>query len=221
MNKLKLIYFGTCPNAKRARAHLILSEQPFEEINQDKLAHGELMRSYSSPSILLGETLLFGSVVGDGGGCTLEIPSSEEIISRIKEVSPSSLKHPNIFASSGSLGSILTIILCPVCKPALAAFLGTLGLGFFNQTGVMQSILILFLIVSIGGFFLSYLKIHNNIMPFLISLMMAISIYLGRYVYFGSTENNILTYGGIIGLILISIWNFTLKKPSSCKACIN
>lgn len=216
---LKLVYFEDCPNAKKVRANLILSEQAFKEVDQDKLPDEHPLKLYSSPSILLGETLLFGSVVGGTGGCSLEVPSSQEILDRMKEVSPSSVKGSRLFASTGSFGSILAVILCPVCKPALAALFASFGLGFLANAEVMHSVLILFLVLSTGGFFFSYLRIHRNPVPFVLSIAMAIAIYLGRYVYFGESENNILTYSGIVGLALLSVWNFTLKKPTSCGAC--
>jgi hypothetical protein len=219
--KLKLIYFNECPNAKNLRAHLVLSELPFEDICQDKLSSEDPLKKYSSPCILLENTIIFGSKVGEGGGCTFEeLPSSLEIIERVEKISGSvSRDGSKLVASTGSIGSILAVILCPVCKPALAAMLGTLGLGFFAKAEVMQSALILFLAFSVGGFFFSYLKIHRNLAPFILSVGMSIALYLGRYFYFGQIENNILTYGGLTGLVMLSIWNFTLKKPVACGAC--
>ena len=87
MPELKLIYFEGCPNAKLAREQLILSKHTFEEVNQDELLPGHPMKRYSSPSILLGDTLLFGSVIEGEGGCTLELPSAQEINRRIQEAS--------------------------------------------------------------------------------------------------------------------------------------
>lgn len=218
---LKLVYFEDCPNAKTARVHLILAEQDFEEVNQDKLPADHPMKRFSSPSILYGDTLLFGSAVSGDGGCSLEIPAADEITARVKEISGSPAKSSRVLASTGSFGSILAVVLCPVCKPALAALLGTLGLGFFAKAEVMQSALIIFLVLSVGGFFFSYLKIHKHLPPFLLSIAMAVAVYLGRYVYFGELENNILTYGGIVGLALLSVWNFTIKKPSApCGTCV-
>lgn len=223
-SNLKLVYFEDCPNAKKARVHLILSEQDFEEVNQDKLPAGHPMKLFSSPSILWGDTLLFGSAIGGEGGCSLEVPAADEIVARVKEVSGSSAKSSKVLASTGSFGSILAVVLCPVCKPALAALLGTIGLGFFAKAEVMQSALVLFLALSVGGFFFSYLRIHKNLAPFLLSIGMSVAVYLGRYVYLGELENNILTYGGIAGLALLSVWNFTLKKPSAgsapCGSCV-
>ncbi len=214
-----LVYFEDCPNAKMVREQLILSEQEFKEVNQDKLPPGHPLRLFSSPSILLGEELLFGSVVGGDGGCSLEIPSSKEILDRLIAASSSSVKGSKLVASTGSFGSILAVILCPLCKPALATLFASFGLGFLANAGVMQWVLILFLALSTGGFFFSYLRIHKNIAPFALSIAMAIAIYTGRYVYFGELENNLLTYGGIVGLTLLSIWNFTLKKQITCGAC--
>ncbi len=221
-SKLKLVYFEDCPNAKVARANLSLTGQQFEEFNQDLLSVDHPLKRFSSPSILFGESLLFGSEVSGDGGCSLGVPSANEISARLKEISASPTESSRVVASTGSLGSILLVVLCPLCKPALAALFGALGLGYFTKAEVVRSVLIALLALTAGGFFFSYLKIHKRLAPFFLSVVMSVAIYLGRYGHhLGELENGVLTYSGIAGLIFLSVWNFTLKKPSAaCGACV-
>ncbi len=130
-------------------------------------------------------------------------------------------KRKNFLAPLGSFGSIIAVVLCPICKPALAAFLASVGLGIIVHESVMQSILIVFLVLTLAGLLWSYLKVHRNVSPIILGIIMGILLYVGRYVYFGAWENNLLTYGSLVGLLSVSIWNLTLKKPTGCSACGN
>ena len=215
--ELKLIYFEGCPNADKIRGALAATGHKFDEVRQDNLPPQHPLKNYSSPSILRNDEIIYGAATGSEGGCSLEIPSSEEIKARLERIAPA--EKVKLLAPTGSIGSIVTVILCPVCKPAIAAFLGSVGLGFVVNEAVLQSVLVLFLALAVGGFFWSYLKVHRNIWPVFFGVVLSVALYLGRYVYFGYMENNVLTYGSIAGLIAVSIWNFTLKKPNTCGSC--
>lgn len=125
----------------------------------------------------------------------------------------------SIFSTLGPLGSAVTVGLCPVCIPAIGAFLSALGLGFMINETVLKPLLIALLLVNLGGLLWSYFKEHRNILPVVVGVLTGISLYVGRYVYFGVTANMVLIYGGILGIIGVSIWNLKLKKHSRCKTC--
>lgn len=85
MEALTLVYFAGCPNAERARAILQQSGQPFREVCQDTLPAGHPYWSYASPSILLGERLVFGEKTGEGaGGCSIEPLDGAALLARIE-----------------------------------------------------------------------------------------------------------------------------------------
>ncbi len=189
MAELRLIYFEGCPNAERVRRSLEGTGYKFDEV-------------------------IFGTTTGSEGGCSLEIPTTQEIQAKIVEAGVRETKKAKLLAPTGSLGSIITVILCPVCKPAIAALLGSVGLGFVVNESILQSVLVIFLALTIGGLLWSFLKVHRNIWPVILGATMSLALYLGRYVYFGYMENNVLTYGSIAGLVAVSIWNFRLKKKT-------
>lgn len=219
MAELKLVYFKGCPNADKVRSALATTGHQFDEIKQDDLPPRHPLKNYSSPSILKNNEILYGTSTGSEGGCSLEIPSLEQLRARLEGTTPD--EKAKLLAPTGSVGSIITVILCPVCKPALAGFLGSVGLGFVVNEAILQSVLVLFLALAVGGFFWSYVKVHRNIWPVIFGALLSVALYLGRYVYFGYMENNILTYGSIAGLVAVSVWNFTLKRPNTCGSCAN
>ncbi len=77
---LKLIYFGGCPNAERARKMLAEIGVPFEEVNQDDVPVADPLKGYASPTVLDGDKIIFGSKTGENsGGCSLDIPSLDQL----------------------------------------------------------------------------------------------------------------------------------------------
>lgn len=214
MAELTLVYFDGCPNAVKARQSLSAAGLEFKEIRQDELPATDPLKSLSSPSILAGDKLLFGTRTGAQGGCSLEIPTADDL--KALAAKEGANGRASILAPTGSFGSIVTVLLCPVCKPAIAVFLSSIGLGFMVQNSVMQGILIVFLALMVLGLFYSYRKVHGKLGPVLVGLVMAVALYLGRYMYFGMDVNAALTYGGIVGLVGVSVWNMLLKRARSC-----
>lgn len=214
MAELTLLYFDGCPNASTARKTLTDSGLKFKEVKQDSLHPSDPMKSYSSPTILNGGEILFGTKTGPDGGCSLEVPTAIQL--REKLEAHGITKKAGALAPTGSIASILTVILCPVCKPAIAVFLSTIGLGFVVSESVLRPLLLAFLALTVGGLAWSCFKVHRNFWPLAVGIIMSVGLYMGRYVYFGDLENQFLTYGSITGLLVVSIWNFRLKPPATC-----
>lgn len=83
MTDLKLIYFEGCPNVARVRNNLQTAGYRFDEIKQDPLPEGHPYKNYTSPTILKGDTLVFGTLTGSGRpGCSLEALPSVEALKR-------------------------------------------------------------------------------------------------------------------------------------------
>lgn len=83
---LKLIYFEGCPNVDLARKNIQTAGYRFEEILQDDLPEGHPLKDYTSPTLLKGERVIFGTLSSLGhGGCSLEIPTAEQIKTQIEK----------------------------------------------------------------------------------------------------------------------------------------
>ena len=73
MIELKLVFFEGCPRVAAIRGVLLAAGFHFEEINQNNLSDGHPLQNYTSPSILKGNRVIFGTLSGsNGGGCSLE-----------------------------------------------------------------------------------------------------------------------------------------------------
>lgn len=224
MGVFKLIYFRGCPSADKAKSLLEQAGIQFEEIHQDGLPHNHPLKGYTSPTVLQDDQIAFGAKTGEGtAGCSLNIPSLDELKRRFTSIASSSAEGKKtkggILSAIGSIGSAATVGLCPVCIPAIGAFLSAIGLGFLAQEAVLKTVLLALLTVTVFGLFWSYLKAHRRIAPFLVGMAMAVGLYVGRYIYLGSNANTILTYGSIFGIIAVSFWNMRLKKREACPSC--
>lgn len=217
MAHVKLIYFEGCPNAEKSRQALKATGVSFDEIRQDELPPENPFRSYSSPTILNGNRVIFGSQTGAGsGGCSLAIPTAEALANTLGK------RTKGVLVSAiGSFGSAFIVGLCPICIPAIGAFLSAIGLGFLVQESVLLPVLIGFLVLTVGGLLWSYLREHGNILPLVGGILMGVALSVGRYVYVDAVINQVLMYGGIVGIIAVSFWNLRLRKKAACPACVS
>lgn len=103
-------------------------------------------------------------------------------------------------------------MVCPVCIPAVGAFLVSIGLGVAVNTTVLRSVLIVLLLASIGSLTWSATK-HGRWWIVSSGLFGAALIYAGRYLWF----NEILMWLGAATLIGTSLINFKIKR--SCARC--
>lgn len=85
MTELKLIYFQGCPNADQAREILAQSGRAFQEVRQDDLPENDPLRRFTSPTILLGEKIVFGMASGDAG-CSITGLDAANILEQIGAV---------------------------------------------------------------------------------------------------------------------------------------
>lgn len=83
-----LIYFEGCPNAAEAKRRLQDARIDFLDEKQDSLPKGHPHLDYSSPTLLVGDQIIFGAKTTGGGasGCSLDLPESNEILERLNSV---------------------------------------------------------------------------------------------------------------------------------------
>lgn len=121
-------------------------------------------------------------------------------------------KLPKQIAPVASVFSSILAIVCPLCIPALGAFLASVGLGFALKLEVLKGLLVFFLMAALLSLVWS-IKIHRNWKIFFLGLMGAVLIYAGRHLWF----NVMLTWTGAAMLIGASCWNLAAK--SKCREC--
>ncbi len=98
--------------------------------------------------------------------------------------------------------SALPKLVCPVCWPAYAGLLSSLGLGFLISAAYLLPLTIVFLSVALAAL-AGRAKGRAGMSPFPIGLVAAMSILLGKFVW----ESNATIYGGIGMLVVASVWN--------------
>jgi NADH:ubiquinone oxidoreductase subunit 6 (subunit J) len=106
----------------------------------------------------------------------------------------------------------LVAIVCPLCIPALGAFLASAGLGFAVNVSFLKPLLVIFLVLAVGSLAWSA-KMHRRWWVVFVGIIGAALMYVGRYVWF----NQILMWGGAMTLIGVSIVNLRIKM--TCRRC--
>lgn len=112
----------------------------------------------------------------------------------------------------GACGTGFVGLLCPLCIPAIAGFLSSLGLGFLATKAVIWPLLGLFSFLFILGLAWGYRQ-HRNAGPLLIGIAGTLAIPAGNYVVMA----RLLTYIGAAIAIAAAIWNIVLRMR--CRQC--
>ena len=82
-----LIYFTGCPNASEAQLRLRSAGIGFDQEDQNALPPGNAHLKFTSPTLLLGEKIVFGSASdSEEGGCSLDLPEVSEIQVRLDAI---------------------------------------------------------------------------------------------------------------------------------------
>jgi hypothetical protein len=87
MKHVKLIYFEGCPKLENVKE--ILKSIPSvvtEEVLQDELPLNHPLRAYSSPTVLLGDLVIYGTPIGTTQGCcSIEEADENRMRQRLSE----------------------------------------------------------------------------------------------------------------------------------------
>lgn len=113
--------------------------------------------------------------------------------------------------------SLLPKLICPLCWPAYAGLLSTLGLGFLISTTYLVPLTAALLALAVGS--LAFRASHRRgLAPFWFGLATAVILLTGKF-YFESAP---ATYGGVGLLVLASVWNAWPRRAHVviCPACV-
>ncbi len=120
------------------------------------------------------------------------------------------------FAALPGIGiSLLPKLTCPLCWPAYAGLLSTVGLGFLIPARNLLLVTSVFLTASTAT--LSFrAKTRHGYRPALLSLVAATIILFGKF----SIESQAVMYSGLGLLVAASLWNGWPRRPAgSCPQC--
>jgi len=98
--------------------------------------------------------------------------------------------------------SLLPKLTCPVCWPAYAGLLTSLGLGFLMSERYLFGVTTVFLTMSVGALAFRHTK-RRGLAPAFLGLSGAAGVLVGKF----SFDSMSAMYAGLIVLIAASVWN--------------
>lgn len=112
--------------------------------------------------------------------------------------------------------SVLPKLLCPACWPAYAGLLTSVGLGSLISAVYLLPLTAMFLGLALGALAFRASK-RNGLGPFLVGLVAAIGVLLGKFVW----ESNPVIYSAVGVLLVASLWNAWPRqyRPSQVATC--
>lgn len=107
--------------------------------------------------------------------------------------------------------AMLPKLACPLCWPAYAGLLSSLGLGFLISTAYLLPLTIGFLILALAALAFRATK-RRGYGPFLLGLIAGVCVLVGKFLW----ESNPMTYGAVGVLVGASLWNaWPRRQPSN------
>lgn len=106
--------------------------------------------------------------------------------------------------------AMLPKLACPLCWPAYAGLLSSLGLGFLISTAYLLPLTIAFLILALAALAFRGSK-RRGYGPFLLGLIAATGLLFGKFLW----ESNPTTYSAIGVLVVASLWNAWPRRETS------
>ena len=98
--------------------------------------------------------------------------------------------------------SLLPKLACPLCWPAYAGLLSSVGLGFLISAAYLLPLTSGFLVIALGAMAFKANSRHGY-GPFLFGLFAAAGVLLGKFRW----ESNATMYGAVGLLVIASLWN--------------
>lgn len=122
-----------------------------------------------------------------------------------------------LLAVPGVSVSLLPKLICPLCWPAYAGLLSTLGLGFLISTAYLFPLTAALLALAVSSLAFRASR-RRGLGPFWFGLAAAVFVLTGKF-YFESAP---VTYTGVGLLVLASLWNAWPRRVhvALCPACI-
>ena len=120
--------------------------------------------------------------------------------------------------SPGVGAALLPVGVCPVCWPAYAGVMSSLGLGFLLNSAYLFSLTALLLAFGLGAS-LYRAKTRRGYGPFALGAAGTIAVLVGKF----ALSWNLLFYTGLLVFIAASVWNAWPKRKdtaASCEMCV-
>lgn len=241
MPSVELVYENTCPNVDATRARLAQAFRAagitpaWSEWEVGDPQAPEHVRRFGSPTILVDRKDVMALPDEDAGSCcriyTLDcdergVPPLDAIVTALAASSQSAPQIRSFRLNAAALPAIGAALLpklsCPVCWPAYAGLLSSLGIGFVDYTPYLLPLTAGFVGISVLA--LAWrAKNRHGYGPFLVGALAAAAILIGKFAF----DSDVAMYAGIVLLAAASVWNawpgrgrLRQKAASTCLTCI-
>jgi hypothetical protein len=116
-----------------------------------------------------------------------------------------------VFAVPAVGVSMLPKVICPICSPAYAAVVSSVGLGFLVQTTYLLPITVAFLALAVGSLALRASS-RRGLPPFWVGAIGASGVVAGKF----WLDFPAIAYVGVGLLLVASIWNVIPRRAIVC-----
>ena len=117
-------------------------------------------------------------------------------------------------ALAGAGVSLLPKLACPLCWPAYAGLLSSVGLGFLISTKYLLPLTAVFLILAVGALALRA-KERQGYGPFVLGLFAAAGVLVAKFEW----ESIPTLYGAVALLVVVSVWNLWPRRATEPVCC--
>ncbi len=120
----------------------------------------------------------------------------------------------SLLAVPGLGVSLLPKLACPLCWPAYAGLLSSVGLGFLISAKYLLPVTAAFLAIAVGALAFRAKSRHGYV-PFGLGLLAAAAVLVGKFYL----ESNPTIYAAIAVLVIASVWNAWPRREPVGTCC--
>lgn len=120
----------------------------------------------------------------------------------------------SLIAIPGVGVSLLPKLACPLCWPAYAGLLSSLGLGFLISANYLLPVTATFLVLALVALGFRANRRHGY-GPFVVGLVAAVGVLVGKFEW----ESKLTLYGAIGLLVIGSVWNAWPHRTREATCC--
>lgn len=123
-------------------------------------------------------------------------------------------KH-GLLALPGVGVSILPKLACPLCWPAYAGLLSSVGLGFLISTAYLLPLTAAFLVIAVAALAFRASK-RRGYGPFVLGVVAGSAVLFGKFAW----ESKVTMYTALGLLVVASLWNaWPTREAAICSEC--
>lgn len=109
---------------------------------------------------------------------------------------------------------LLPKLACPLCWPAYAGLLSSIGLGFLISAKYLLLLSALFLVLAVGALAFRA-KNRHGYAPFLLGIVSAGGVLAGKFAF----ESSLTMYAAVAMLVTASVWNSWPRRDRVAPDC--